>query len=240
MATAHAALAEPRIRNKTLIRVQAWSGLVFATFLVLHLGNLVAALFGAGVYDAWMRTMRWYYQFPPIEIFAVVGSAGVHIGAGILRIVRRRRERQNERPPTLRVRLHRLSGYMMMAAFAGHVAATRLPSLYGTPVDHSLLGFSLTYAGVFFYPYYVLFAASGFYHLGNGAIGALRIVGARLPRGMTAPRSRLFWAWALAGALFALLGVLALGGAFHELDRTRFLEWQAYFDELVPAGWAPW
>ena len=76
---------------------------------------------------------------------------------------------------------------MMLAAFAGHVLATHAPTLLGHPVDMSFVNFSLTQSGLFFYPYYVLFAASGFYLLTHGAIVALRALGVRLPADIARP-----------------------------------------------------
>lgn len=232
--------ASPRISDKALVRVQAWSGLAFATFLVLHLANMAAAVLGAAAYDGFMRVMRFYYQFPLVEIVCVLSAAIVHMGAGVTRIVRRRKHRANAAKPSLRVRLHRYSGYFMMLAFAGHVSATRLPSLYGETVDFTFINFSLTYAGIFFFPYYVLLATSGLYHMTHGGIAALRIVGARLPKGATSARSRVFWGWAMACVTVAVLGVLALGGLLYEAEQSRAAEWMTFYEDLLPAGWAPW
>jgi succinate dehydrogenase/fumarate reductase cytochrome b subunit len=242
--SAEAADSDPRawISEKALIRVQAVSGLVFATFLVLHLGNLASATFGQPAYDWYMAKARGYYQLAPVELVGVVGAALVHMAAGVARILRRRARRADgvSKPPHWRVRLHRYSGYYLMAAFVGHVIATRGPGLVGHAADFSFLTLSLETAPYFFYPYYVLFAASGFYHLGHGTVAALRIVGARLPKGATSPRSRAFWAWAVAGATIAGVGVLSLGGHLHPVDRSRFSEWKAFYTEILPAGWSPW
>jgi hypothetical protein len=239
MTTLATALPAPRLSEKTLIRVQAVSGLVFGVFLLLHLGNLAAALLGQASYDAFMRNARLYYQFPLVEIAGVVGAAGVHLGAGVMRILRRRKAAQADTTPTWRVRLHRWSGYYLMAAFAGHVAATRLPGLFGHPADFSFLTFSLTFAGAFFYPYYALFAASGLYHLTHGTIVGLRVLGVKLPRAATNPRSIPFWAWSALGAVVALAGVLALGGNFFAVDTARFDEWRGVYD-FVPERLRPW
>jgi hypothetical protein len=229
-----------KISHKALVRLQAWSGLAFASFLVLHLGNVGAAVFGQAAYDGYMRWMRFYYQFPLVEVVCVLGAALVHMGAGVVRIARRRRAKHNDKAPTLRVRLHRYSGYMMMLAFAGHVAATRLPSLVGTPVDYSFIHFSLVYGGAFFYPYYAVFAVSGLYHLTHGTIAAARIVGARLPKTATSPRSRLFWLWVSAGPPLVIVGLLALGGVLYDADASRLPEWMAFYEDLLPEGWSPW
>ena len=54
--------------DRTLARVQAVSGLVFAVFLLLHLGGALVALLGQGAFDAWIRAARGYYQLPVVEV----------------------------------------------------------------------------------------------------------------------------------------------------------------------------
>src|SRR4051794_10494905 len=79
-----------------LARIQAVSGLLFATFLVLHLANTMLAAAGQDVYDAYQRAMRWYYQLALVEIVCVVGSIVVHMWASATRMLRRR-QRNRER-----------------------------------------------------------------------------------------------------------------------------------------------
>ncbi len=238
--TATAATFQASVSDKPIIRIQAISGLVFAVFLVLHLANMCAALFGQAAYDGFMSAMRWYYQSPLVELSAVLGAATVHMGAAVVRISQRRARAKSKTNASWRVRLHRYSGYYIMAAFFGHVIATRVPGLLGHPADFSFVNFSLTYAGVFFYPYYFLFALSGLYHLTHGTVVALRIVGARLPKWMTAPRSRAFWTWTVACSLMALFGVLAIGGQLYSPDQARFEEWKQFAGDYVPESLQPW
>ncbi len=243
MTVATVSLDAPAAAEKTLIRVQAISGLAFGVFLVLHLLNLAVALGGPAAYDAWMAAMRWYYQFPLVEIVAVLGAAIVHMVAGVMRILRRRKRVKaagRAEAPSWRVRLHRYSGYFLMAAFAGHVAATRAPGLMGMPADFAFLSFSLSALPAFFFPYYVLLAASGCYHLAHGTLAALRVIGVRLPRGITAARSRAFWRAVAAAAVVSLLGVLALGGVWQRPDPRRVEAWRAFANEVVPEAWRPW
>ena len=77
--------------DKSLIKIQAISGIVFATFLILHLVNMTIAMLGQAAYDSFQRAMRWYYQFPVTEIVVVLGASLVHIAAALTRVVRRRR-----------------------------------------------------------------------------------------------------------------------------------------------------
>ena len=223
--------ARRRIPEKTLIRAQAISGLVFAVFLVLHLANFAVALFGQAAYDAFMRVARYYYRFPLFEIAAVLFAAAVHMWAGITRALRRRRRESARadvsvtasRPPW-RTRLHRYSAYYVTFAFFGHVIATRSPSLLGHHVDYSFINFSMTYAGAFFYPYYTLLALAGLYHMTHGTIAALRIVGLRLPKRLTNPRWRPFWYWTAACGVLCVVAVLAIGGQLYTPDQSRHSE----------------
>ena len=67
----------------TLYRIQAGSGILFATFLVLHLSNTILASVGQPTYDSYQKALRWYYQFPLVEIFLVIGAATIHAWAGL-------------------------------------------------------------------------------------------------------------------------------------------------------------
>jgi succinate dehydrogenase/fumarate reductase cytochrome b subunit len=207
-----------KITDRTLARVQAGSGLVFAIFLTLHLANTIAAAVSQSFYDGLQRAFRVYYQFPAVEIVCVAGSALTHITAGVMRIVRRR----GLRPVTL----HRASGYFLLLAFAGHVTATRGPSLLaGMPIDLSYLTFSLSTYPWFFYPYYMLLFASGAYHLLNGSATALRIFGVAAPR----PR----FAVAAVVVLAGVAGIVGIGGVLHPVDTHRFPEFRAFLDSLT-------
>jgi succinate dehydrogenase/fumarate reductase cytochrome b subunit len=229
-----------RISDKSVARTQAISGLIFALFLVLHLANLVAAWFGQAAFDAWMGAMRWYYQLPLVELAAVLAAAVVHMLAAIVRIRRRRRRARRVDRPSWRVRLHRYSGYFLMAAFFGHVLATRGPGLLGQPANFALVNFSLSYVGAFFFPYYLLLAISGFYHLSHGVVAGLRVLGVRLPAALTASRSRGFWAWAALATIVSLLGVLALGGVLYTPDQSGHEAWKRLANDYVPAALRRW
>ncbi len=220
---------ERRPAEKTLIKLQAISGLVFALFLLLHLANSAAAMLGQGRYDQFQRAVRHYYQFPAIEIAGVLGAAAVHVYAAVVRMWRRRAARiatGNDPKPPWRTRLHRYSGYYLMAAIAGHVAATRGPGLFGHAADFSFLNFSMTVLPWFFYPYYAGLFASGFYHLVHGTVAALRMLKVKLPKLAVDPRSKPFWALSLVGAALGLGAVLALGGNFFAVNQKRFAEWK--------------
>ena len=229
-----------KISERTLIRTQAVSGLVFATFLVLHLVNSMTSLAGQSTFDGTMRAVRHYYQFPLVEV-AIIGAAFVHMWAGVARMLRRRKhlkERGAGAPPSLRVRLHRLTGYYMLLAFTGHVIATRGPGLlFDLPADMSFLNYSLTYYGWFFYPYYVGLFVSGAFHLTNGVLLALRMLEVRVPKWTLEAHSMPFWVLAGVMVVMGTLTILAIGGNFYEVDTARFVK----YDELTMRllGFAP-
>ncbi len=228
------------LTENRLLRIQAASGLAFATFLVLHLVNTGLASAGQGTYDGFQRAARNYYQLPPVEIAIVLLAPMAHAFASVIRIARRRRAKAVG-APELRVRLHRLSGYYLLLVLMGHVVATRAPAFVASaPADFSFLNFSLTYWPWFFYPYYLMFALCGLYHLTNGTIIAVRVFGVRVPASLTASRSRPVVGFVGLGGALLVAGVLALGGVFGRVDRGRFEEWRELYDRVAPAAFRPW
>ena len=226
--------ANTKVSDKALIRAQAASGLAFAVFLVLHLITLAAASLGQATYDAVQRAFRVYYQFPLVEIVLVLGVALVHVAASLLRVSRRRQAQAGRKAKvSLRVRLHRYTAYYLLTFFMGHVIATRLPSFFGYPADFSMLHYSLTVLPYVFYPYYALLAFSGFFHMTHGVIVGLRVFKMKLPRAFTAPNSRGFWAWSALAAVISVTSLLALGGHFFDVDKSRFAQWDALTDQVL-------
>jgi succinate dehydrogenase/fumarate reductase cytochrome b subunit len=219
--------------DRALARTQAASGLVFALFLVLHLTTSLAAVVGPSSYDAVLAAMRHYYRLPVIEVAGVVGAGLVHVTAGVWRIVRRRREdkaRGHAHAVPFAMKLHRWTGWYMMTAFAGHVIATRTPSLvFGMQPNAAFLSTSLLTAPWFFYPYYALFAFSGGVHLLHGLQAAPRVLGMRMP---SVPR-RALPVLAAVWAAAALAIVLSLGGVLHSVDMSAVAPWKALLDRLL-------
>lgn len=231
--------------NRGLARIQAVSGLVFATFLVLHLGNTLAALFGQTAYDAVQGALRSYYQARVIEV-GLLGAAVVHGAAGLMRWKRRPPARSGT-PAPWRLRLHRWSGYYLMIAFAGHVLATRSPHwFYGTPVDFSFVTFSLDAWPAVFYPYYVGLFASGAYHVVHGSATAVRVLAGRAASGPIESSARTLDAiarsrWvAIACIALAVGAVMALGGRLFVVDTHRFSAYRALYERIAPIGLLPW
>jgi len=196
-------------RERRLIRIQAISGLVFLSFLAIHLVNTMLAAAGEGAYDGFQRATRLVYQFPLIEL-GVLGALGVHVVVGVLRIAHRRKHEKAAHVPR-RLLLHRLSGYFLLLVIFGHIIATRGPSVVrGVHPEFIGLNFSLTSVPYFFFPYYVLLALSGLYHGVNGAMVALTALRVRVPEPLR--RGPIFIATLSVGALLLVIGVLSIGG----------------------------
>jgi len=216
----------PALDSKRLMRIQALSGLAFALFLSLHLLNVMVSAFGPGLYDAFQLSVRPLYQNPVLELGLVMSSMVVHVGVGIVRMRRRPRSRGWARLP-LRTRLHRLSAYFLLVFVFGHVAATRLPSVFeGVWLGFAGLSFSMEWMPAYFYPYYMALGLAGLYHGGYGSYLALRSLGVRLPS--VARLGRLASVPLVIGAVLIVLGVLSFGGLFYgtgdpwQSDYARF------------------
>lgn len=218
--------------DRALARLQAGSGLVFSVFLVLHLATALGSIGGPPVYEGALGWARLYYRIPLLEIVAVLGAALVHLSVGLVRAWRRRRQRAPRVVP-LRPRLHRYTGYYLALAFAGHVIATRAPSLwYGLDPDFAFLHLSLSTAPYWFFPYYALLAFSGGYHLVHGVLVALDVLGVKLPGAPRSPRSRPFWTFAALWATAAVAIVLAFGGVLASVEDARLEPWRRLVSEI--------
>jgi hypothetical protein len=233
------------IPDLTLLRIQAGSGLLFATFLVLHLSNTILASAGQTTYDSFQNTVRWYYQFPPVEIIVVIGSATVHAWAGLLRIFRRTKKffdpKVQRFVPPLRMRLHRWCGYIILLIIPGHISGTRVPGLLeGLPADFSFVYFSIKYWPWVFYPYLLIYGVSAAFHLTHGTLLALGVFGVKLPRWAMEGKSKPFWTAFVAFSLLINVGIFALGGNLFTPNTERFPELKAFYEKKVQEVLMPW
>lgn len=226
-----------RISERRLGQVQAVSGILFATFLLLHLANTALALFGQGVYDGYQQAVRRYYQATGVELALIGLAPAVHVAVGLVRMRRRQIKARGKRrrAPPWRVRLHRYSGYVLVLFFGAHVLATRGPGLWlGQPADFAFLTYSLWTYPFVFYPYYALFVLAGLHHLLHGLIAAAPVLRVKLPRAWHAPRAPRFWIPVALAGVVLLMGLIALGGAFFEVDTARFDEVDALWARFRP------
>lgn len=162
-------------------RAQAWAGLLLASFVALHLANVVAGVLPGG-YDAMQRVLRAAYQFPPVEL-ALFAALGVHLVAGVRAMVRRRGKRA---PTTLRTRIQRAASWVLLVFIGLHVLAARGASLFeGVHPGAIGIAFAFRWMPAFFWPYYYALAFAGAVHLTLGVPLALGMIGRPAARAWT-------------------------------------------------------
>src|SRR5262245_25798225 len=122
-------------------RIQAVSGLAFAFFLLLHLATTTAAVGGPAAYDATLAALRRLYRPTlALETILIGVPAVVHVACAVLALRDRRRRGLHASAPLA----HRVAGWFLVAAIAGHVFATRVMPTFGTGgADFAYLAYSL-------------------------------------------------------------------------------------------------
>lgn len=212
------------------IRLQAASGLAFASFLALHIANTLVAPAGPEAYDGFQAAARGFYQHPVVELGLVLAPLALHMTASIARIVRRRR--RGAPKPGLRMRLHRYTGWFLLAVIAGHVGATRGVGYFlDAPAGFGALNFTLATVPYYFVPYYIALGASGAFHLWSGLAIALRVFGVRTPSAIA--RGPGFWVPAGAAAALVAVAVLSLWGAFFPVDRALWGDFARVYADML-------
>ena len=214
----HSMGRDAAVRERRWGRVQAASGLAFGAFAAVHLLNQWLAPLGPEAYDGFQSAARAVYQRPAVELALVSLPLLVHVVAGLrrmrLRGLRRRRG-------GWRMRLHRLTGYVLLAVIFGHVLAVRGPSLVcGFFPGFAGVSFSLWWMPGWFPLYYTLFGASALYHGINGTLLALHALGLRsstsIPGGWLG-----LWAPVGLGTALVVLALLAFGGRLFPIADPR-------------------
>ncbi len=201
--------------DRRWIRIQAASGLTFSLFLVLHLATTMSASGGEETFNAFQAGARAFYQTALFEIIVVAIPLLTHLTASIVRIVRRRRAGRRGKP-ALRTRLHRYSGWFLLAAIGGHAGATRIiPLATETQVRFGDLNFTTVFFGVAFSIYYMLLGICGTYHLANGLTIAANVFGVRPPKAIRAGPG--FWVPVGAALLAIVVGVASFSGWIFEV-----------------------
>jgi succinate dehydrogenase/fumarate reductase cytochrome b subunit len=199
-------------RERRWRRVQAASGLAFGFFTAVHLVNQWLAPLGPEAYDGFQAAARAVYQQPAVELGLVALPLLVHGVAAA------RRMRFRGRGGGWRMRLHRVTGYALLAVIFGHVAATRGPSLaLGFHPGFAGISFSLWWLPGVFFVYYTLFGAAALYHGINGTLLALHALGLRRGASLPGGRAGLLVPVA-AGTALVVLALLAFGGRLFPID----------------------
>jgi succinate dehydrogenase/fumarate reductase cytochrome b subunit len=218
-------------------KLQAASGAAFALFLGLHLLTASSASAGADAYDRMLARLRAVYRPAlPVELALVGVPAVVHIGCALVALVRRRR--LAGAAASFRVRVHRYSGYVLLAAIFGHVYATRImPALAIGPAatgkaDFSYLAYSILNWPLFIIPYYLIFGAAGAVHLCLGLALAVKILAPARARTRTALRVGAVAAALVAAAVLAGVGSLILHAP--TASPARFPEFHAAYERYLP------
>ena len=197
------------------MKAQALSGTLFAVFLFMHLLNQMAAVLGARRYDELQGALRHGYQAPVLELVLVLGPLVAHVFIAVVRFWA-----QRGAEPTVvswRVRLHRWSGRFLLVVFVGHVLATRGASFfYGVFPGFAGVAFTFRWVPSYFWPYYLLLALTGWYHLVHGLSTALPVLGVRAASVLH--RAAVFNALVGLGGVALIFGVLSLGGVFFDVD----------------------
>jgi hypothetical protein len=196
------------------MKVQALSGAVFAVFLLVHLLNQALAVLGERRYDEVQRALRAGYQAPVLEVVLVLAPLLLHVFASVKRMWLRRGA--EARPVTWRLTAHRWSGRFLLLVFIGHVAATRGASaLFDVFPGFAGLAFTFRWVPAYFWPYYLLLALTGWYHVLHGLSVAMPLLGVRAF--LVLQRKPVFLGLLGAGGLALVGGVLALGGVFFDV-----------------------
>lgn len=175
--------------NKGIRALHFASGLLIASFLLLHMANHVAMFWGQDAHREMMQALRPIYRFAPVEL-ALLAALTFQIGSGAMMIWRTREERTG-----LTEWAQAVSGAILLLFVMNHVGAVLLGRYaLGLDTDYrfAAAGFHAGMAG-FFIPYYWLGVTALFVHLGCAL--QWRVNG---KRGM-----RLAWVCSVTGALFA-------------------------------------
>ena len=213
-------------RQGQLVRLQAGSGLAFAFFLTLHLLTTSAGAGGPATYDGALAAFRTIYRPAlAVELALIAIPALVHIGCAVAQILDRRRRGMPASSPLV----HRLAGYVLLAAIGGHVFATRIMPAFGDgPADFSYLAYSLLNWPIFMRPYYVVLGVAGAVHLVVGATIAVRVLG------IARPRPRVAFGVAAIAALVVAFGVAGIIGGADDASRERFPAFRALYERFMP------
>ncbi len=211
--------------EQKLQRTQAISGVLFSVFVLAHLFNQMLASLGAQTYDRVQSQLRAVYQWPLIEVALVFTPLVVHIAAGVARIVGRRR-RQERPSPMLRQRLHRYSGYFLLAVIGGHALATRGASLFFDVFPRfEGIAFTLQWQPALFWPYYLLLSVAGLYHSIHGLGMALPMLG--IGAGGALRRPALLSTFMVIGGAALVTAMLGFGGIIADVgqpDQSAFAQ----------------
>ena len=125
-----------KVSDRLLYKLQAASGLYFASYLVMHFASHLSLLRGWEQGNKALHAFRIVYHNPVYEGMLFV-SLLVHMAVNAYMVMRRYTQEgsQDKKEGGLRPagsterRLHRLAGYILGASIIGHVMSTRVVGL---------------------------------------------------------------------------------------------------------------
>ncbi len=223
-----------------LKKLQAITGLIFATFVAVHLLNTWLAGLGPAAYDGVQVALRQVYQFVFVEVL-ILSALLVHVVVGIIRMVK-----EPTRTLTVRARVHRYAGFFLVLVIVGHILAVRGPSVFfDVYPGFAGLAFSIEFLPGFFYPYYLLLGMAGFYHALNGSGIALQRLRGRsggrigeLGWRFVLPQRRLAIASSVA-ALVMVVSLLGFGGVWFDVGDVASGDFARLAKELLGVETTP-
>jgi hypothetical protein len=225
--------------TNNLVKLQALSGISFATFGVLHLFNVALANFGLASAEKVQQIFRLYYQNTYVEPILILGSVGAHMLANTILTMRRWVREKNPKaikPLTTPQKLNRYAGLMLGILVPTHVMGLRLPSvMWGEEYkgDFSLISFTLRNIGFFIVPA-SLIGVAGLYHITYGLVQASdKLLRTKMAKRVTENRWFLPLMGIGAGILFSSL--MAMKGAYFTLDTARDTFWASYYTAIFRA-----
>lgn len=214
-------------------RIQAISGLLFLLFTLVHVVNTSLAAISPAAYDGFQRVARGVYQYPLVEFGLIFAPLVVHVVAALRRMWR---DGVRRRGGSLRARLHRVTGYFLLAVIFGHISAVRGPSLFGDVfLEFGGVSFSIWMLPFVFYPYYALLIAAGVFHGVNGALLACARLRVHVPTFLRQGPG--FWVPVGTATALGLLGLLGLGGALYDIPDPSQSAFAQMWEELGIYEW---
>lgn len=202
-----------------LQRMHRTSGIVIASFLLLHVTNHLFALAGPATHIAVMKFFRHLYRFPPVEII-LLACVAFQIVSGLILVFRKGFRKQ---PGYVIAQV--VSGLYLSFFLVNHVRAVLL-GRYSWHVEtdfYFAAGVANSYPSkLFFIPYYTLSLVAAFTHIAcvHYSKRSVQLLAITAEGGSAVQAVRLkreIWAIAITGAVITLLIMLALTGVLYPI-----------------------
>ncbi|MDF2188018.1 hypothetical protein [Paraflavitalea sp. CAU 1676] len=205
--------------SPTLQRLHRITGIVIASFLLLHVTNHLFALAGPATHIAVMKVFRRVYRFPPVEIL-LLACVAFQVVSGLILVFKKGFRKQ---PAFVMAQV--ISGLYLSFFLCFHVRAV-LMGRYSWKVEtdfYFAAGVANSYPGkLFFIPYYTLSLLAAFTHFAavhyykrRGHLAQITDEVAHAAADRRYKRETL--AIGIAGSVITLLIMLALSGVLYPI-----------------------